>query len=800
MLNLSGLDAGKILGFMNRFGIGEPLASLLTVRSIEADVAESYLSPTPDKLYPPFLLKGMKDAVDVFFDVFSCKSRIRVFGDYDADGVTSTVILVHFLRELGLEADFYIPHRVDEGYGLSEASVLSAVDDGISLVITVDCGISHYDEILHLVEKGVTVIVLDHHEAPELLPPANAIVNPHQPECNYPFKDLAGVGVVFKFLQAVCEKLAMPFPDKYLPLVAIGTVADVMPLLSENRVFVSEGLKKFELCEHYWIGLDLLADKSCRLPLDARNLGFFIAPKINAAGRIGHAAMAVELLLEKDPEAAEQLLSKLLDLNKQRQKIEEKIRREIIFRLQDEPGFSDAKIAVIDGDDWHPGVIGITAAKLSDFFSMPVFIISVCGQLGRGSARGTDGYNIYAILESHKELFEDFGGHVCAGGFSIKKENIPLLKERIRHILPQHQELEKKRDFDFESSFSMLDLKNVSQLAMSAPYGEGNGQPLLFFRAVKIADASVVGKQNHLRLKMVQDGVELKGIYFRKGTVLDRLNINELLYDIIAAPVVEIYNGRSFVSLVIESILIPEPAADNFSAQENSQFPQPFILDARNTCNRISYIRDVISSSDSTAILVRTPQQKKKLEFILDGAEFEEISAPRAPVISFFKDVDSLMCCDDIILFYPPPSLNHFSSSFYKEARKIHFLFTKEDLSLENSLQKVAQPTVGRLEKIRKFFESGNCVSASELVSMIGDDTIKPVTAEIALKILNELRIVINDGGRFMLKSYDTVTDKSLIASKLFESFSLQRKSFEIFEQLYNNSFDQLKLEILSLI
>ena len=669
----------------NNFGIGELLAEFLISRGFSSfEDISLYIAPSPDKLYSPWLLKDMDKALELISKTKGKKAR--VLGDYDADGVTSTAILVSFLNELGIETDYYIPHRIDEGYGISPQALASIVEDKISLALTVDCGISSFNEIAFLTSHGVDTIILDHHEPPEKIPLAGAVIDPKQKDCLYPFKQLAGVGVVFKLLQAISEKLKLPFPTKYLPIVTIGTVADIMPLIDENRIITKAGLSLFDDLSSEWPGLDLLCKKCCYSKITPKEIAFSIAPKMNSAGRMGHAKQATELLLSENDENSQELLKTLLELNKLRQKTEEKIRSEIIFSLSDRPEISKAKILVIDGP-WHSGVIGITAAKLSDLFSIPVFVIAVSGEYAKGSARGIDGYDIHKILENNKDILEDYGGHYGAGGFSIKTEKISALRERIKNLEIGELIGNSTVKYDFESSFKALNLKNVRELELTEPHGEANLPPLLFFKSVKIESCQIVGKQGHLKMKLSQNGVVQKAIFFKKADILKNINAEEFLYDIIATPKVETYNGNTSISLEIKSIVMPEEPKHKTALNEN--FPD--ILDSRNIRNRVSYIKKVALESESVTVLVSTPSQKKTLDLLLCAPEFQELNLTCAPLISIFNNINTLSDCSDIILFSLPETIEHFKSSIYKNAKRIHLLSVKEDFISDNILEKLCK-------------------------------------------------------------------------------------------------------------
>ncbi len=773
---------------------GSLLDSVLKAKGFtDARSIKSFLWDDLSHLHSPFLFEEMESALSCFESVYKAKGKIRVFGDYDADGVTATVILVSFLRSLGLATDYYIPHRLDEGYGLSPASVKDAVKDGIDLAFTVDCGISSVDEIALLSSNGVKSILLDHHEPPDKIPVAVAVINPRCKNSSYPFKELAGVGVVFKFIQAVSERFSLLFPTQYIPLVALGTIGDIMPLVGENRIIVREALQMLSENSHF-TPLTLMVEKFCRNKPSVKELSYMVCPKINAAGRMGHAGLAVDYLLCSEQSEAEEYLSEIIALNRERQKTEEKMRREIIFKLQDDPFFSQSKIGVIEGDSLHSGVIGITASKLSDLFNIPIFIIALSGDKGRGSARGTSGYNIYKILAENSELFEEFGGHACAGGFSIRRDNIPLLKERLKYIEPSEDEPSDNPEFYFETSFTALNIQDISELSLLEPFGEGNPAPVFLFRGVKIEEAEVVGRGGHLRLKMRHDGCEYKGIYFRKGNLYSKLEINDYLYDIAAFPSVEEYMGRKYISLMISDIIIP---LDN-GAHESEAGVR--VIDARNSAGRILYIKQQLKKSDSLAVVVRTPQQKQKLEYIFSGEDFCSDEMIKQPPVIFFRDFDKNLPCEDVVLFAPPPSFEHFGSVFYKEVKRIHLLFTPQDVEWEASAQELAYPEFEKLVKIRSAILNNGKVLPASVASILDDASIRPITVDIAIKIFIELGLAALEGGLIKVVEPEEFSQLHLCKSKTYQAISAGKSAFEEVKTICMGNFAEIRDKILSFI
>lgn len=755
-----------------------PLDKVLESRGyLEPSQKYEFLHPIREYMHDPFLMKDMDRAVARFLKARENGEKLIVFGDYDADGVTATAALVRFCRALSIDLDYYIPIRGDEGYGISEKGIEYAISQNATLAITVDCGVSNSQEVELLKEAGIQTIITDHHVVPENIPDT-IVLNPNRKDCTYPFKELAGVGVIFKFIHAVSQKLGMPYPEEYLPIVAVGTIADFAPLLGENRILVTEALKMFNSGKIHNRGLEQILEQVSNV--DARTISFVVAPKINAAGRMGNASIAAELLINEDEAEVDRLLKEIVELNKQRQKTEEKLRKEIIFRLQDDPEFGSAKIAVASGENWHCGVIGITAAKISKDFNIPAFIISIEGDTARGSARGTDRYNIHTILEENSDILIVYGGHKKAGGFSIKRENIPILKQRIEKLEPSEDEA--TEEYDAMSDFEESTIKNIADLKLLEPYGEKNAPPSFIYRGVTIEQLSLVGKNRHLKLTMKQNGRSIKGIMFNKSPLAEQLAEKNSIYDIIGTPEIDEYNGRCSVSLNISKIEVA-------SREQN-----PEIVDARNAIDRIRYIKNVMQGSDSIGSFVRTPDNKRKLEKLLSGSRCQL-------EILFYKEIARCSNARDLIFFSPPPSIDCFTADICRKAEKIHLLFTGEDIKWEHTLQELAYPSPQKMEKIKNFLTENPELSDSEAIaSGINDPEVKPVTVEIALRILNELNLLEKREENLLLCSDVALDREELRKSKSFRMVEQMKDGFNYIEELCFGRASQLKEKILSFI
>ncbi|MDQ7824373.1 MAG: single-stranded-DNA-specific exonuclease RecJ [Candidatus Eremiobacteraeota bacterium] len=798
--------------------------SVLTARLLlsrgfsDPSPARSFLFGTLDDRHDPLLLSGMLRAIDVIRGALRDGKPIRILGDYDVDGVTSTALLLQFLRRLGACVDYYIPHRVNDGYGVSAEAIEQARRDGISLIVTVDCGMAAHREIGLAKSLGISTVVIDHHEVPPVLPEAEAIINARQPCCAFPFKELAGVGLAFKFIEALSLDMSLPFPRDFLGLVALGTIADVVPLVGENRILVREGMKVLASSEAAGIKELLKAALRKQAGLTVKDIAFKVAPRINAAGRMGRASRAVELLTCEDSAEAGGIVHELDTLNRERQKVEERIRKELFLSLEKMPRLLEDEVLVMESDTWHPGVIGITAARLSEFTGKPVFLIALSGDTGRGSARAFNSHNIYELLSNASDLFREYGGHRSAGGFTIKREDIPALKERLREAPDRAVKERPCHSADCEVSLDELDMVSVRELELFEPFGEKNPPPLLIARGMRIGDMRCVGGGSHLKLHLRQGEVSVKAIAFKKARLLPLLLKSEVLYDMVVTPELESFQGRRAVSLKVEDILYPDRNSHLICREPREFFSGPWgrgapggekgplLINSRNVMEKTGYVREIIRYALSGLILVRTPRQKTALEQKLK----REGIIPRTDgkilaVMSFLEQREECSPVEDIVLFSPPPSFSHFSHRWFRNARRVHFLFSDEEIAYEMSIQDLVIPSVEMLVRIQgalHHMSSRNLFQdrLEAVVEKLGDEKIRKVTLEVALKILSELRLVEKDSDGYRLCNGEELTEEGLIESRYFSSLVRQRDSFLRFRDLYREDFELCKREILARI
>ncbi|UCD72169.1 MAG: single-stranded-DNA-specific exonuclease RecJ [Syntrophobacterales bacterium] len=550
--------------FSRELEISPITAQVLANRGInQIDQANQFLRPSLSHLHSPFLMKDMDKAVDRIIQALLRREQVLIHGDYDVDGITSTAILILFFQALQFPCRYYIPHRVKEGYGLHRDTIVKFAQQGINLIITADCGISDMDEVKKAQEMGVDVIITDHHEIPDEIPPAYAVLNPKQGDCSFPFKSLAGVGVVFNLIIALRTKLRereqwndgeIPNLRRYLDLVAMGTVADLVPLQDENRIFVRFGLE--ELTQGSRLSIRILKEV-CGVKdgiITTGNIGFQLAPRINAAGRLGEAQKAIELLVTPELKRAEGIARELNQENSRRQRLEEDIFMEIMDWIKGDDRLLQGSSLVFSSQSWHPGLIGIVASRLVEHYYRPTILISLDGDRGKGSGRSIEGFDLYEGIKRCSPMLLSFGGHRFAIGLTIEREKIEAFKSRFEELVSQCC---KPSDFipririDSEVALSTIERELIEELSLLAPFGPSNPKPIFCSRELGVMDSKIVG-ENNLKLKVEED-VIYDAIGFRMGHLH---SLESKRIRIAFVPQINEWRGVKSIQLELRDILI----------------------------------------------------------------------------------------------------------------------------------------------------------------------------------------------------------------------------------------------------
>lgn len=588
----------------DELGLCRLTAALLYSRGYRTpEAATAFLRRDDECFHDPFLLPDMDKAVERVTAAINAGERVMIYGDYDVDGVTSVATLFLYLRSKGVPVDYYIPERTSEGYGMNEGAVRRIAAGGTSLIITVDTGITAVEEIALAASLGVDTVITDHHECHGELPPAVAAVNPHRPDSVYPFAELAGVGVAFKLICAI-EQLLAPDDDRYLyrmcaeyaDLVTVGTVADVMPLTDENRLIVSVGLGLLERGSR--IGFDALIraaaldgksgksggsngngenggsgsgrnqNSGCgeERHLTASSIGFGIAPRMNAAGRIRSASIAEELLLTEDRGVANEIAARLCDINRERQELENAMSEEAFRIIEQTHDFASDRVIVLAGESWHHGVIGIVASRVTDRYGLPSILISFDGgrvtsgmsdgDIGKGSGRSIHGLDLSAALASCSDLLVRFGGHEMAAGLTLRRGDLDEFRRRINEYAAEHlrkEDLVAVIDSDGETEAADLTVQAVKQLALLEPYGTANPTPVFAMRGATVADIRAIGGGKHTSMTLESDGIALGAVMFRR-TPEELGLVRGDRADLLFSPSINEFRGNTRVQLMLRDI------------------------------------------------------------------------------------------------------------------------------------------------------------------------------------------------------------------------------------------------------
>ncbi len=551
------VDENKVLEIKEKYGLSELLANILVGRNIiEENQIKVFLEPTRNDFYDPFLLPDMEIAVPRIINAIENKKKIVIYGDYDVDGITSISVLKMFLEDRGLDVSEHIPNRLDEGYGLNKEAIDEINKSGCKLMITVDCGISGLEEVEYANSLGIETIITDHHEPLDELPKAIAVIDAKIKTNKYPFNQLAGVGVVFKLIQAISIKLGLDEKEylKYLDLVCIGTISDIVPLVDENRVIAKLGLKLVEVTRN--IGLRTLLDSIGYKKVNSMSVSFGIAPRINACGRMGHADEALKLFLTNDKSEAIALTQKLNDYNKERQDIEKNIFEEALNKINEE-NIEEKSAIVLGGDNWHHGVIGIVASKITDMYFKPSILICFENNKGKGSGRSIPGFDLHKALCETSQYLEKYGGHAMAVGLSLSKDKFENFKKAFQEYADSKDinEIVPIINIDKLITEKELNLEAVRDLEKLEPFGEANKCPLIAYKNLKIDSIRVLteGKHMKLTLKTEKNNI-ITAMGFNMGYRAEEYLIGDKV-DIVGTLEINAFNGNENIQFNLKDIM-----------------------------------------------------------------------------------------------------------------------------------------------------------------------------------------------------------------------------------------------------
>ena len=540
--------------FFNLQNTPDVIKNILINRNINSpEKLDRFIKPSLSDLHDPFLMADMSKAVNRVIKALSKGENILIYGDYDVDGVTGVSVLYDGLHNLGGKVSFFIPDRIHDGYGLSKKPIDKAFKQGVNLIIAVDCGISANQETDYANQLGMDVIVCDHHQAGEILPSAFAILNPKQKLCNYPFKELAGCGVAFKLLQGISQKLNMPdeFCQSYLDLVAIGTAADIVELIDENRIFAAHGLKSINTNPRAGVSALISVSGLTRQTITINLIVFVIAPRINAVGRISNAKKAVHLLTSKSPQQAKNIARILENENNKRKNIDELTYKEAEEIIKNDIDLDDTRVLVLAKKNWHLGVIGIVSSRILEKYNRPTVLISIDNGTGKASARSYPEFNIYEAFKYLENYLISYGGHACASGLTIKTENINLFAKKINEYARKQNEYFNNTpvlNIDAEMQLQNFNGGFLHWHKLLAPFGPQNMRPVFLSKGLSISGPIRVIGQNHLKFKIKQGAFVIDAIAYNMIKYLDIFENNEK-FDFVYVVEESNWQGRTTVQL-----------------------------------------------------------------------------------------------------------------------------------------------------------------------------------------------------------------------------------------------------------
>lgn len=550
-------DKNKIEEIKSKYKVNQLLATILANRNIlkEEDI-RLFLNPTRNDFYNPFLITDMDIAVNRIIKAIENKENITIYGDYDVDGITSITVLKSFLNDIGVETNTYIPNRLIEGYGLNKEAIDKISKKGCNLMITVDCGISAIEEIEYANSLGIETIITDHHEAGNEIPKAIAVIDNKRKDSKYSFRELAGVGVVFKLIQAIGITLKLKEESylKYLDIVCIGTISDIVPLVDENRVIAKLGLLLVAQTKN--IGLRSIINSSGYNKIDSNTISFGVAPRINACGRMGKAEEALELFLSKDKNEVNELTNKLNEHNRKRQETEKTIFENAVKKIKEEH-LDENKAIIVGGENWHHGVIGIVSSKITEMYFKPSILFSFEEDgIGKGSGRSIPGFDLHEALMKCSDTIEKFGGHSMAVGITVKKDNLEKFKKEFEQIATQSKidEIIPIINIDAKVDLSDIDKEMVESLKQLEPFGEANKMPVFAFKNLKIDSIRALSEGKHLKLTLKDNNYIINAIGFNIGYLANEYRIGDKI-DVAGVLEINTFNGVDNLQINIKDIM-----------------------------------------------------------------------------------------------------------------------------------------------------------------------------------------------------------------------------------------------------
>jgi single-stranded-DNA-specific exonuclease len=752
-------DENSVQQLQHELQISPLVAGLLASRGMDTpQKATKFLHGGTADFYDPFLLSGMDKAINRTREAIEQGEPILIYGDYDADGVTSTSIMIHTMRMAGATFQYYIPNRFTEGYGLNLDALIKAAENGFSLVITVDTGISAVHEVEKAKELGLDIIITDHHEPPSQLPDAYAVVNPKKPGCTYPFNMLAGAGVAFKFAHALLGE----FPHQLLDIAAIGTIADLVPLIDENRLIAKLGLQAIDRTANP--GIQALK-KVCGVEgkTTAYDIGFGMGPRINATGRLETADRAVKMLVTDKSEEAEKYAQELDELNKERQELVESIAEQAIAMVLAMPE-DERNVIVAAGEGWNEGVIGIVASRLVEKFYRPAIVLSIHedGLKAKGSARSIAGFNMYEALVTCDDILPHYGGHPMAAGMTLALADVQELRRRLNQVAGEwltEEDYTPVTRVDAQCSLEDASLETIEQLRLLAPFGMGNPSPRILIEKVELANARTIGRdQNHLKCQIRQGETSLDGIAFKMADIIPDLSFMPKVR-VVGELNVNEWNNTRRPQITIKDIEVPGLQ----------------IFDWRGSRSREDRL-DQLDGEVPASLLVFRKHNRELLQQL--QSRWRNIKLLPAPLEPDALDTRY------VILYDMPRSLAELQGGLagYPNVERIYCLFSEE----KNALQRI--PSREDFKEIYKVIVQHKFVRKQDIAQLARAKALEPAAAAFILAVFAELEFLHKNEEGYKLA--DQPTKRDLTESPLYQ---LQRESLELETELLYSSFASLQ-------
>lgn len=550
-------DKEKVDELKSKYNISELLATILVNKNIttQKEINE-FLNPTRNDFFDPFLMNDMDIAIKRIKKAIENQEKVIIYGDYDVDGITSITVLKSFLKDVGLDVDYYIPNRLEEGYGLNKNAIDEIAKKEYKLMITVDCGISAIEEVDYANSLGIEVIITDHHEPGDEIPKALAVVDNKRKDNKYPFRELAGVGVAFKVSQALAQSMNIREEEylKYLDIVCVGTISDIVPLVSENRVITKLGLKLVKQTRN--MGLRAIINSSGYSQINSTTISFGVAPRINACGRMGKAEQALKLLLSKDIYEVNKLTQELNSYNRERQEIEKEIFENVLTKIE-QNNLAKNRTIVVGGENWHHGVIGIVSSKITEKYFKPSILLSFEEDgTGKGSGRSIPGFDLHEALMKCENCLEKFGGHSMAVGLTIKKENLEQFYKEFEKIAEENEieNIIPIINVDAKIELDKIDKSVVEDLKQLEPFGEANKTPTFALKNIRIDSIRALSEGKHLKLTLRENNQIINAIGFNIGELAETYKIGDKI-DIAGVLEINTFNGIDNLQINIKDIM-----------------------------------------------------------------------------------------------------------------------------------------------------------------------------------------------------------------------------------------------------